>query len=92
MNFIRFIVIGLWTSFSVFTYTDLSTKIQNQSLPNEYQFEPDPGNPGVEVAPLDVNSEDEDVPIPNTTNFTEENDTTTLKKTKSIEAHQLEEE
>lgn len=29
----------------------------------EYNFEPEEGSPGVEVAPLAVNSEDQDVPL-----------------------------
>lgn len=91
MKYITFIILGLWTTFSVFTYTDLSPDMQNQLPSEEYQFKPDPGNPGVEVAPLDVNSQDEDVPFPDTYNQKNDEDIKIIKKNKTIEPPQLEE-
>lgn len=91
MKFIRFIILGLWTTFSVFSYTDLSPEMQNQPTYEEYKFEPDPGNPGVEVAPLDVNAQDEDIPFPNTFNQNNTNNLEVIKNNKTIEQPQLEE-
>ncbi len=65
MNRVILWLLSIWTSISVFSQTDVfyekpdGENIQNQ----EYEFVPDTDSPGVEVAPLEVNSEDEDIPV-----------------------------
>lgn len=60
-------VFSIWSSISVFSHTDLYDDLQEQMAQNvhneEYEFVPDEGSPGVEVAPLKVNSQDQDVPL-----------------------------
>lgn len=64
--FLAFVCFSLWTSVSVFSQNDLFSDISVEMKENvpieEYDFEPDEGSPGVEVAPLPVNSQDKDVP------------------------------
>ncbi len=57
-------LISIWTAVSVFSYSDFSPAESMPQENNPYQFEPDAGSPGAEVAPLDVNAKDEDVPYP----------------------------
>ena len=55
-----FVLISIWTTISVFSSNDF-TPSENQPE-TIYPFEPDLESPSVEVAPLEVNKEDEDVP------------------------------
>ncbi len=55
-------VLSVWTTVSVFSSSDF-TPPESQPEPEYiYKFEPDAGSPGAEVAPLEVNKKDEDVP------------------------------
>lgn len=46
------------------TYEDINLKLNELVSEQQYDFEPDEDSPDVEVAPLDVNNQDQDVPIP----------------------------
>lgn len=79
MYSVSFLVWSLFSSATIYIQNDM----YNEPLPLEeaatdedgdYDFAPDVGSPGVEVAPLDVNDKDEDVPYPDTTD--EEDDIT----------------
>jgi len=57
---------GLWSSISVFSengmLSDANIKMRENVPVEEYDFAPDEGSRGVEVAPLPVNSQDKNVP------------------------------
>lgn len=44
-------------------FEEINTEVQENITEPQYNFAPDEGSPGVEVAPLAVNSKDQDVPL-----------------------------
>lgn len=56
------IFLSVWTTVSVFSSNDFTPPESNKEPEYIYQFAPDAGSPGAEVAPLEVNKKDEDVP------------------------------
>ena len=57
-------VVAVWSSISVFSSNAFFPQNENEQTDGAYIFEPDADYPNVEVAPLDVNNKDEDVPYP----------------------------
>lgn len=56
------IFLSVWTTVSVFSSNDFTPPDPQPEPEYIYKFEPDAESPGAEVAPLEVNKKDEDVP------------------------------
>ena len=56
------IFLSVWTTVSVFSSNDFTPPEPQPEPEYIYKFEPDAESPGAEVAPLEVNKKDEDVP------------------------------
>ena len=64
MKKLNLAVVAVWSSISIFSSSSFFPQTENEQSDGPYVFEPDADSPNVEVAPLDVNKEDEDVPYP----------------------------
>lgn len=56
------IFLSVWTTVSVFSSNDFTPPEPQPEPEYIYKFEPDAESPRAEVAPLEVNKKDEDVP------------------------------
>lgn len=64
MKKLNLAVVAVWSSISVFSSSSFFQQNENEQFDSPYVFESDSDSPNVEVVPLDVKKEDEDVPYP----------------------------